>query len=145
LTTFEQRVKIKVAEFQEAFNASKDHELWLKLLDEECNEVIEATAHLLKEWCDVAYILSGLHNLSEQEGIDYDVPIELGRKMATVTDIVTELSGFINPAILEEAFNRVHQSNMSKLDEDGKPIYREDGKVAKGPNYEPPVLIDLIY
>ena len=45
---------------------------------------------------------------------------------------------------LDEALNRVHESNMSKLDEDGKPIYREDGKVLKGPNYKPPDLSDLI-
>ena len=45
---------------------------------------------------------------------------------------------------LDEALNRVHESNMSKLDEDGKPIYREDGKVLKGPNYKPPNLSDLI-
>jgi len=45
---------------------------------------------------------------------------------------------------LDEALNRVHESNMSKLDEDGKPIYREDGKVLKGPNYKPPDLNDLI-
>ena len=44
---------------------------------------------------------------------------------------------------IDTAFNRVHESNMSKLDEDGKPIYRDDGKVLKGPNYEPPVLRDL--
>ena len=44
---------------------------------------------------------------------------------------------------LDEALDRVHQSNMSKLGEDGKPIYREDGKVLKGPNYEPPNLEDL--
>ena len=45
---------------------------------------------------------------------------------------------------LDEALDRVHQSNMSKLGEDGRPIYREDGKVLKGPNYEPPTLTDLI-
>ena len=45
---------------------------------------------------------------------------------------------------LDEALNRVHTSNMSKLDEDGKPIYREDGKVLKGPNYLPPNLDDLV-
>ena len=45
---------------------------------------------------------------------------------------------------LDEALDRVHQSNMSKLGEDGKPIYREDGKVLKGPNYKPPSLTDLI-
>ena len=45
---------------------------------------------------------------------------------------------------LDEALDRVHLSNMSKLGEDGKPIYREDGKVLKGPNYAPPNLEDLI-
>ena len=45
---------------------------------------------------------------------------------------------------LDEALNRVHESNMSKLDEDGRPIYREDGKVLKGPNYKPPNLEDLV-
>ena len=44
---------------------------------------------------------------------------------------------------LDEALNRVHESNMSKLGEDGKPVYREDGKVLKGPNYKPPDLTDL--
>ena len=41
---------------------------------------------------------------------------------------------------LDEAMFRVFDSNMSKLDEHGKPIYREDGKVLKGPNYQPPDL-----
>ena len=45
---------------------------------------------------------------------------------------------------LDSALDRVHKSNMSKLDEDGNPIYRDDGKVLKGPNYEPPTLTDLI-
>ena len=45
---------------------------------------------------------------------------------------------------IEQALRRVHQSNMSKLGEDGKPIYREDGKVLKGPNYQPPDLSDLV-
>lgn len=45
---------------------------------------------------------------------------------------------------LDEALNRVHQSNLSKLGEDGKPIYRNDGKVLKGPNYKEPTLTDLV-
>ena len=45
---------------------------------------------------------------------------------------------------LDEALRRVHESNMSKLDEDGKPIYRDDGKVLKSKNYKPPTLTDLI-
>ena len=44
----------------------------------------------------------------------------------------------------EEALDRVHKSNMSKLGLDGKPIRRADGKVLKGPNYSPPELKDLI-
>ena len=45
---------------------------------------------------------------------------------------------------LEEALHRVHRSNMSKLGLDGKPIRRSDGKVLKGPNYQPPEMTDLI-
>ena len=45
---------------------------------------------------------------------------------------------------LEEALDRVHKSNMSKLGLDGTPIRRADGKVLKGPNYKPPILNDLI-
>jgi len=45
---------------------------------------------------------------------------------------------------LQTAHNRVHESNMSKLGEDGKPIRREDGKILKGPNYFVPSLIDLV-
>ena len=45
---------------------------------------------------------------------------------------------------LDEAMHRVHRSNMSKLGLDGKPIRRADGKVLKGPNYQPPNLNDLV-
>ena len=45
---------------------------------------------------------------------------------------------------IEQALRRVHKSNLSKLGEDGKPIKREDGKVLKGPNYQPPDLSDLV-
>jgi|TARA_Y100000589_G_scaffold117846_2_gene111932 predicted HAD superfamily Cof-like phosphohydrolase len=45
---------------------------------------------------------------------------------------------------LEEALHRVHKSNMSKLGLDGTPIRRADGKVLKGPNYQPPTLTDLV-
>ena len=46
---------------------------------------------------------------------------------------------------LEEALTRVHKSNLSKLGLDGKPIRRQDGKVLKGPNYQPPDLRDLVH
>ena len=45
---------------------------------------------------------------------------------------------------LDEALDRVHESNMTKLGADGQPIRREDGKVLKGPNYQPPNLTDLV-
>ena len=45
---------------------------------------------------------------------------------------------------LEDAFLRVHMSNLSKLDDDGRPVYRDDGKVMKSRNYQPPVMHDLI-
>lgn len=40
--------------------------------------------------------------------------------------------------IIEDVFDEIQRSNMSKLGEDGEPIYREDGKVLKGPNYFKP-------
>lgn len=46
--------------------------------------------------------------------------------------------------ILEECFEEVHRSNMSKLDENGHPIYRADGKVLKGNLWSPPDLIKII-
>ena len=45
---------------------------------------------------------------------------------------------------LDKCFGEVQRSNMSKLGEDGKPMYREDGKVLKGPNYSPPDLTSLM-
>ena len=44
----------------------------------------------------------------------------------------------------DTAFNRVHFSNMSKLDEEGNPLYREDGKVIKSNCYEPQKLANLV-
>ena len=42
--------------------------------------------------------------------------------------------------VIDDVFEEIHRSNLSKLDENGDPIYREDGKVIKGPNYFPPNL-----
>lgn len=42
--------------------------------------------------------------------------------------------------IIEDVFDEIQKSNMSKLGADGKPIYREDGKVMKGPDYKKPNL-----
>ena len=45
---------------------------------------------------------------------------------------------------IEEVFNEIQRSNMSKLGADGKPIYREDGKVLKGPNYFKPHIQEIL-
>ena len=45
---------------------------------------------------------------------------------------------------LDEVFRRVHASNMSKLDETGKPVLRDDGKVLKGDQYKELDLSDLV-
>ena len=45
---------------------------------------------------------------------------------------------------IEEVFNEIQRSNMSKLGADGKPIYREDGKVMKGPNYFKPNIEGIL-
>ncbi len=45
---------------------------------------------------------------------------------------------------IEEIFNEIQRSNMSKLGADGKPIYREDGKVLKGPDYFKPDIESIL-
>ncbi len=45
---------------------------------------------------------------------------------------------------ISTVFNEIQRSNMSKLGEDGKPIYREDGKVMKGPNYFKPKIAEIL-
>ena len=45
---------------------------------------------------------------------------------------------------IEEIFDEIQKSNMSKLGEDGKPIYRNDGKVMKGPNYFKPKISEIL-
>ena len=63
-----------------------------------------------------------------------------------LTDIlyVTYGAGHAFGINLDECFKEVHRSNMSKLSEEGKPIYNEFGKVMKGPNYSPPDLKKII-
>lgn len=63
-----------------------------------------------------------------------------------LTDIlyVTYGAGHSFGIDLDRCFNEVQRSNMSKLGEDGKPIYREDGKIMKGPNYSEPDLKSVL-
>ena len=70
-------------------------------------------------------------------------PSEALKELADLVYVCYQYADNMN-WFLDEALDRVHKSNMSKLDEDGNPIYRDDGKVLKGPNYKPPNLTDLV-
>ena len=63
-----------------------------------------------------------------------------------LTDIlyVTYGAGHAFGINLDKCFEEVQNSNMSKLDENGKPIYNEKGKVMKGPNYFKPDLTKFV-
>lgn len=78
-----------------------------------------------------------------EEVLDANEPAHLLKELA---DLVYVTYGFAATFgwNLDEAVRRVHASNMSKLGDDGQPIYREDGKVLKGPHYEAPDLNDLV-
>ena len=69
------------------------------------------------------------------------------------TELVKELSDLVFVCYqfaaafnldLDKAMTLVFESNMSKLDEQGKPIFRADGKVLKGPQYQPPDLASCV-
>ena len=68
------------------------------------------------------------------------------RDMVQIADALTDLlyvvygAGHSFGLDLDECFEEVHRSNMSKLGKNGRPIYREDGKVMKGPGYFEPDL-----
>lgn len=72
------------------------------------------------------------------------------RDMVQIADALTDLlyvvygAGHSFGIDLDECFQEVHSSNMSKLGEDGRPIYREDGKVLKGPSFFEPDLEGIL-
>ena len=65
--------------------------------------------------------------------------VELVKELSDLVFVCYQFAAAFN-IDLDEAMFRVFESNMSKLDDNGKPIYREDGKVLKGPNYRKPDL-----
>ena len=100
-----------------SFSTDKINKLRLDLIKEELNELTEAMNN--KDILEVADAL---------------------------TDIlyVTYGAGHAFGINLDKCFEEVQNSNMSKLDKDGKPIYNEQGKVMKGPNYFKPNLSKFI-
>ena len=114
-------------EFRTKYNLKNSHDrstrhVQKNLIIEEFKEFLEAEGFLF------------MHGKNHQE----HALKELADLVYVCYQYATNMGWF-----LDEALDRVHQSNLSKLDEEGNPIYREDGKVLKGPNYKPPNLEDL--
>jgi predicted HAD superfamily Cof-like phosphohydrolase len=85
------------------------------------------------------------YNLMKEENEEYLEAVE-NNDIVEIADALGDMLYILCGTILEhglqhkieEVFDEIQRSNMSKLGEDGKPIYREDGKVMKGPNYFKP-------
>jgi NTP pyrophosphatase (non-canonical NTP hydrolase) len=117
-------------EWREAFEVKSDktknnlqYNLQIKLIIEEYTEVIEAFQEFKQN--DFATHADLLKELSDLVFVCYQAAENMGWD-------------------LDEAMQRVFDSNMSKLDDSGKPIRNEAGKVMKGPSYQKPNLLDLV-
>lgn len=90
-------------------------------------------------------------NLMDEENKEY-LEAATNNDMVEVADALGDMLYILCGTILEhgmqykieEVFNEIQRSNMSKLGADGKPIYREDGKVLKGPNYFKPDIAGIL-
>ena len=78
-----------------------------------------------------------------KDAIDDNDIIEVADALTDIL-VVTYGAGIAFGIDLDKCFEEVHRSNMSKLSEEGKPIYNENGKVMKGPNYSPPDIKKFI-
>ncbi|MEC7247013.1 MAG: nucleoside triphosphate pyrophosphohydrolase family protein [Bacteroidota bacterium] len=96
-------------------------------------------------------ILKLRHSLMQEENNEYLKAVE-EKNLIEVADALGDMlyilcgtiltHGFQN--LIEDIFDEIQSSNMSKLGDDGKPIYRNDGKVLKGPNYKKPNIKKII-
>ena len=100
-----------------SFSTDKINQLRLSLIQEELNELKEAMNN--KDLIEVADALTDLLYVTYGAGHAFGID-------------------------LDKCFDEVQNSNMSKLDNNGKPIYNESGKVMKGPNYFKPNLTKFI-
>ncbi len=91
------------------------------------------------------------YDLMAEENMEY-LQAAQNKDLAEVADALGDMLYILCGTILdhglqhkmEAIFDEIHKSNMSKLDENGKPIYREDGKVLKGPNFSKPDLLKIL-
>lgn len=133
-------------EFRNTFETSKDPVLWVKLIAEEAYEFMEElflfgrSDNLLKEYCDVIYVTEGLIANSIDRSflqIDQKTHCRLDDCSDVLQDVYRLGQQFFTVSEIIEGFHRVHLSNMSKLDSNGKVLRRKDGKVLKSDQYEP--------
>ena len=147
-------------EFIKAMGGKLDFE-WaaLTLIPEETKELKEAyesevmsdenLGDIFKEMADVIYVVAHFYNTMPVYAPEL-ISEERNQAIQTILDEAAEVVSMVSaklhlplPLILA-AYERVHLSNMSKLGEDGKPVYREDGKVMKGPNYHKPDMAPVV-
>lgn len=91
------------------------------------------------------------HALMKEELTEYFEAC-LDRNLVGVADALTDMQEILYGMFAEHGmldlhnplYDEVHRSNMSKLGSNGKPIYREDGKVMKGPNYHKPNIAKVL-
>jgi len=91
------------------------------------------------------------YNLMKEENEEY-LEAAQNNDLVEVADALGDMLYILCGTIIEHGmqdkitavFNEIQRSNMSKLGEDGKPIYREDGKVLKGPNYFKPNIAEIL-
>lgn len=147
-------------EFIAAMDAKRDFVWWADtLITEETKELTEAyeaknisdenMAHIFKELGDVIYVVAGFYNtmpVYAPEIVDTETNQRLQDTLdaaATAVSNVTQKLRIPLPMVVA-AFEAIHDSNMSKLDDDGKPIRRKDGKILKGPNYKAPDMTGIV-
>lgn len=142
--------EVLLLEFIKTFGGSTDMRLWVKLVEEELKELyaeVPGTKEHLKEFADLIYVHTGLLVVTPDHA-SYLIPDDelstINKTLIKAERALKEYLAYYGEEATQEAFNRVHDSNMSKLDDSGKPIKREDGKVLKGPNYKEPDLSDLV-
>lgn len=90
-------------------------------------------------------------NLMKEENEEYLEAVQ-NKDLVEIADALGDMMYILCGTIIEHGlqerieaiFDEIQSSNMSKLDENGQPIYREDGKVMKGPNYFKPDFSKLL-
>ena len=114
--------------------------LRVKLIAEELTELCEALGVDLEISCDEGRFEVVVEAALEDEEIN----------LVEAADALGDIQYVVHGANLvfglpgDEVFAEIHNSNMSKLGDDGKPIYREDDKILKGPNYFKPDIRSIV-